>query len=71
MEGKTHIVGGLAAGALYLNLGGAVGHEALFFGSLALGALIPDIDHTGSSIGRKVPFVDNNQHGIRSSFFYS
>ena len=31
MEGKTHIVGGLAAGALYLNLGGAVGHEALFF----------------------------------------
>lgn len=43
MEGKTHIVGGLAAGALYLNLGGAVGHEALFFGSLALGALIPDI----------------------------
>lgn len=59
MEGKTHIVGGLAAGALYLNLGGAVGHEALFFGSLALGALIPDIDHTGSLIGRKVPLIDN------------
>ncbi|MED0661267.1 metal-dependent hydrolase [Bacillus smithii] len=59
MEGKTHIVGGLAAGALYLNLRGAVGHEALFFGSLALGALIPDIDHTGSLIGRKVPLIDN------------
>ncbi|AKP45944.1 metal-dependent hydrolase [Bacillus smithii] len=59
MEGKTHIVGGLAAGSLYLNLGGAVGHEALFFGSLALGALIPDIDHTGSLIGRKVPLIDN------------
>ena len=59
MEGKTHIVGSLAAGALYLNLGGAVGHEALFFGSLALGALIPDIDHTGSLIGRKVPLIDN------------
>src|SRR5690242_13202124 len=59
MEGKTHIVGGLAAGALYLDLGGSVGQEALFFGSLVLGALIPDIDHTGSSIGRKIPLIDN------------
>lgn len=59
MEGKTHIAGGIAVGALYLNFGGSVEHEALFFGSLALGALIPDIDHTGSSIGRKVPLLDN------------
>lgn len=59
MEGKTHIVGGLAAGALYLNLGGSVSNGALFFGSLALGALIPDIDHTGSTIGRKIPLLDN------------
>lgn len=59
MEGKTHIAGGLAAGALYLSFEGAVEHEALFIGSLALGALLPDIDHTGSSIGRKVPLIDN------------
>jgi inner membrane protein len=59
MEGKTHIVGGIAAGAVYLNLGGSVEKEVLFFGSLALGALIPDIDHTGSSIGRKIPMLDN------------
>jgi inner membrane protein len=61
--------GGLAAGALYLNLGGAVDHEALFFGSLALGTLIPDIDDTGSSISRKVPFIDNiisSEFGHRS-----
>lgn len=59
MEGKTHIVGGLAAGAFYLNLGGTVNEQVLFFGSLALGALIPDVDHTGSMIGRKIPLLDN------------
>ncbi|WP_409300208.1 metal-dependent hydrolase [Peribacillus sp. SCS-155] len=59
MEGKTHIVGAVAAGALYLNLGGTVDQEVLFYGSLAVGSLIPDIDHKGSSIGRKIPFLDN------------
>jgi inner membrane protein len=59
LEGKTHIVGGITAGVLYLNFGGSVDQEVLFFGSLALGALIPDIDHTGSIIGRKVPLVDD------------
>lgn len=59
MEGKTHIAGGLAAGAIYLNLGGTVDQEVLFLGSLVLGSLLPDIDHTGSSIGRKVPLLDN------------
>lgn len=59
MRGNTHIVGGLAAGAFYLNLGGTVSEPMLFFGGLALGALIPDIDHTGSTISRRVPLVDN------------
>lgn len=59
MEGKTHILGGLAVGAFYLQCGGSVPQEALFLGSCAVGALIPDIDHTGSSLGRKIPFLDN------------
>lgn len=58
MRGK-HIAGGLAAGAFYLNLRGDVSELVLFFGGLALGALIPDIDHTRSMISRKVSIVDN------------
>ncbi|PLT35174.1 metal-dependent hydrolase [Bacillus sp. V5-8f] len=59
MQGKTHIAGGLAAGAFYLTAGGSVEQETLFFASCAVGALIPDIDHTGSTIGRKIPLLDN------------
>ena len=59
MQGKTHIAGGLAAGTLYLLYGEPVESDLLFAGSCMLGALIPDIDHTGSTIGRKVPLLDN------------
>src|SRR4051794_19919464 len=59
MEGKTHLIGGIAAGAFYLTTLGSVNNEAFFIASCAFGALIPDIDHTGSTIGRKVPMIDN------------
>ncbi|RFU65176.1 metal-dependent hydrolase [Peribacillus glennii] len=59
MKGKTHIAGGIAAGAFYLTAGGSVPQEALFFASCAAGALMPDIDHKGSTIGRKIPLLDN------------
>lgn len=59
MEGKTHIIGGLAAGAFYLKSGGSMPQEVLFFASCAVGALIPDICHPNSTIGRKIPLLDN------------
>ena len=59
MEGKTHIAGGIAAGSFYLMAGEPVGTDLLFIGSCMLGSLIPDIDHTGSMIGRRVPLLDN------------
>lgn len=59
LEGKTHILGGVAAGAYYLYSGGTVEQEVLFFGGLMFGAMIPDIDHTGSKIGRAVPLLDD------------
>lgn len=64
MEGKTHIAGGIAAGLLYLTYGGPVEEELLFMGSCILGSLIPDIDHTGSTLGRKVPILDNIISGV-------
>ncbi|CRH64688.1 Inner membrane protein ydjM [Chlamydia trachomatis] len=59
MEGKTHIAGGIAAGAFYLTFGGSMEHEALFIGSCALGSILPDICHPNSMIGRRVPLLDN------------
>jgi inner membrane protein len=58
MQGKTHVLGGAAAGLLYLSVN-PVNDPLLFVSSCAIGALIPDIDHTGSTIGRKVPLLDN------------
>ena len=64
MEGKTHIAGGVAAGVFYLTYGDSVDSELLFMGSCMLGALIPDIDHTGSMLGRKVPLLDDIISGV-------
>ncbi|MGC4376392.1 metal-dependent hydrolase [Fictibacillus sp. Mic-4] len=57
MEGKTHIVGGLAAGIIYITAAGDVAHEGLFFASCIAGALLPDICHPNSIIGRKLSFL--------------
>ncbi|PLT28879.1 metal-dependent hydrolase [Peribacillus deserti] len=58
MEGKTHIVGGIAAGALYLKSGGSIDQEVLFFTSCIAGALLPDICSPTSTIGRMIPLLD-------------
>ncbi|MBM7691461.1 inner membrane protein [Peribacillus deserti] len=58
MEGKTHIVGGIAAGALYLKTVGTVQPEVLFFTSCIAGALLPDICSPTSTIGRMIPLLD-------------
>lgn len=55
MEGRTHIIGGVAAG-----LGLATVSQfdpVLVTGAAALGAIVPDICHTGSKIGRKLPLL--------------
>ncbi|WP_026695431.1 metal-dependent hydrolase [Peribacillus kribbensis] len=59
MEGKTHIVGGIAAGALYLSTGGTIENDTMFFASCIAGSLIPDICSPTSTIGRMIPLLDN------------
>ncbi|MEN0665613.1 metal-dependent hydrolase [Caldifermentibacillus hisashii] len=58
-QGKTHILVGISAGTLYLHYVGSVDEDVLFFGGLIFGAMVPDIDHTGSKIGRAVPIIDD------------
>ena len=57
MLAKTHIMGGVAAG---LGAATILPHDPIFLtASAALGALIPDICHTGSTIGRKMPLLSS------------
>lgn len=52
MEGRTHIIGGLAAGlaaSLY-----TTGEPILLIGAAVIGGLLPDIDHPQSKVGRAV-----------------
>ncbi len=51
MTGKTHIVGGIAASLAYAQI---TNHDPIIMlGAGIVGALLPDICHTGSKIGRK------------------
>lgn len=59
MQGKTHILGGIATGTVYLHYVGPVDGEVLFFTGLMFGSLLPDIDHKSSKIGRAVPLIDD------------
>lgn len=57
MLARTHVIGGVAAG-----LGLSVLMNAdpfLTVGAAALGGLIPDICHTGSTIGKKAPVLSH------------
>ncbi|WP_075617172.1 metal-dependent hydrolase [Paenisporosarcina indica] len=55
MTGKTHILGGLAAS---LALANVTNYEpVLLVGAGVVGALIPDICHGGSTIGRTLPVI--------------
>ncbi len=64
MTGKTHIMGGIAsctAAAYYYGF-----DPVLMAASGAVGALIPDICHTQSKIGRKFPILSK----VVSSVFW-
>jgi inner membrane protein len=55
MTGKTHIIGGMAAG---LAISQFTNYDpVLLVGAGVLGGLIPDICHGGSKIGRTFPLV--------------
>lgn len=58
MTGKTHIAGGIAACAVIQQLVGLHGTEtAMLMVAGAGGALIPDICHAGSKVGRRLPLL--------------
>lgn len=55
MTGKTHILGGIAASLAYAQM---VNHDPIIMvGAGIVGALLPDICHSGSKIGRKLPVL--------------
>lgn len=57
MKSNTHLIGGVAAGALYKTMTDlppeTLQHELTFFGAAVLGSLLPDLCHPGSFIGKK------------------
>ena len=55
MTGKTHIIGGLAASLAFAQV---TNYEpVLLVGAGVIGAMIPDICHGGSKVGRAFPVV--------------
>ncbi|MFC0472571.1 metal-dependent hydrolase [Halalkalibacter kiskunsagensis] len=60
MKGPTHIVGGLAAATFTANILSVPNQEPMiFYGAALFGAIIPDICHPRSMIGRTVPLLSN------------
>jgi inner membrane protein len=61
MKSNTHLLGGVAAAAIYkvaTNLPpDTIQHELTFFGAAVLGSLLPDLCHPGSFIGKKTSFL--------------
>ncbi|WP_422124145.1 metal-dependent hydrolase [Planococcus sp. X10-3] len=55
MTGKTHIIGGVTASLAFAQITNY--DPLLLLGAGAVGALIPDICHGGSKIGRTFPFL--------------
>lgn len=55
MTGKTHILGGIAASLAYAQMMNE--DPIMMVGAGIVGALLPDICHSGSKIGRKLPVL--------------
>jgi len=55
MTGKTHIIGGLAASLAFAQVSNY--DPVILTGAGVIGALVPDICHGGSKIGRTFPVV--------------
>lgn len=61
MKSNTHLLGGVAAAALYKVVTDlppdTLQHELTFFGAAVLGSLLPDLCHPGSYLGKKTSFL--------------
>lgn len=55
ITGLTHMATGALAGALLYRATG----DALVSGAVVIGSLLPDIDHPGSKLGRRVPIISH------------
>ncbi|WP_391120127.1 metal-dependent hydrolase [Psychrobacillus sp. L3] len=62
MTGNTHIVGGIAASLAFAQISND--NPVLLVGAGVIGALIPDICHGGSIIGRKFSIVSKVVTGV-------
>lgn len=62
MLGKTHLLGGLAAGCLVAGFVADPIEQAFVIGIASAAGLLPDIDHAGSTAGRKFPILSILMH---------
>ena len=53
MTGKTHLLGGVLFGGAYIILTKSVNEMPYILAASAVGSLLPDIDHPGSTISKK------------------
>ncbi|MGE7674853.1 metal-dependent hydrolase [Lysinibacillus sp. NPDC094403] len=67
MQGNTHIIGGITASLAFAQISND--NPLVLVGAGVIGALLPDICHGGSKIGRKFPIISktvNSLFGHRS-----
>lgn len=67
MQGNTHIIGGITASLAFAQISND--NPLILVGAGVIGALLPDICHGGSKIGRKLPIISkivNTMFGHRS-----
>ncbi|MFC7391912.1 metal-dependent hydrolase [Scopulibacillus cellulosilyticus] len=64
MTGKTHLIGGIALGEALQYFMGTHAGDPIFLAACAGGALLPDICHSGSKIGRKLPVLSRLINGV-------
>ncbi|MCH4826055.1 metal-dependent hydrolase [Planococcus halocryophilus] len=62
MTGKTHIIGGIAASLAFAQVTNY--DPILLVGAGVVGAVIPDICHSGSKIGRTLPALSKIINGL-------
>ena len=62
MTGKTHIIGGLAASLAFAHVTSY--DPVLLVGAGVIGAVLPDICHGGSKVGRAFPLVSKVINGL-------
>ncbi len=62
MTSNTHIIGGLAASLAFAQV---TNYEpVILMGASVIGAIIPDICHSGSKIGRSLPMLSKVINGL-------